>query len=144
MDTVSFFFLLIFLLILSGFFSGGEIALMTLSKTSVRAMQEKNMANADVIAKIKEKPNRLLITILIGNNLVNISASVVATYWATSAFGSEALGYVTGILTLLVLIFGEIFPKTFAQRYSIKFSQVIARPIYLLEYAFYPLIVALE
>ena len=144
MDALSFFFLLVFLLVLSGFFSGGEIALVTLSKASIRAMQEKKLFNADIIAKIKSKPNRLLITILIGNNLVNISASVVATYWATEAFGSDALGYVTGILTLLVLIFGEIFPKTIAQRYAQRFSQIIARPIYMLEYVFYPVIIALE
>lgn len=144
MDNYSTFVLLLFLLVLSGVFSGSEIALISLSKARVRAMIDQNIPNSRVIDKLKANPNRLLITILIGNNLVNISASVVTTVWATKVFGSESLGYVTGILTLLVLIFGEIFPKTYAQKYAEEFSQIIAKPLLFLEYVFYPVILLLE
>ncbi len=132
------------LLVLSGAFSGSEIALVSLSHARVNAMLEHKLPAAHLIARLKSRPNRMLITILIGNNLVNIGASVLATAWASLAFGSQALGIVTGVLTIVVLIVGEIFPKALAQRYSDRFARVVAGPIWVLQKGLYPIVVALE
>lgn len=138
------FLLLLFLIILSGLFSGSEIALVSLSEAKVKALVESGAKNAKIIAKLKNNPNKMLITILIGNNLVNITASVVAAIWTTETFGNEYLGYVTGILTLFILIFGEIFPKAIAQKYSVPFSQFIATFLLILQYIMYPIVIILE
>ncbi|MEJ5168034.1 MAG: CNNM domain-containing protein [Arcobacteraceae bacterium] len=136
--------LLIVLILLSGLFSGSEIALVSLSQAKVKALVDKKAKNSQSIAKLKDNPNRMIITILIGNNLVNISASVVATIWTTETFGNEYLGYATGLLTLLILVFGEIFPKVVAQKYSIFFAQLVSNILILIQYLFYPLILILE
>mgnify|MGYP000851711852 CR=1 FL=1 len=138
------FVLLIVLILLSGLFSGSEIALVSLSEAKVKALLDKKAKNSQSIAKLKNNPNRMLITILIGNNLVNISASVVAALWTTETFGNEYLGYATGILTLFILIFGEIFPKVVAQKYAVVFAQLIANFLLLVQYIFYPIILILE
>lgn len=132
------------LVLLSAFFSGSEIALVSLSHARVRALKEKNIPGSHAIVALKNHPNRMLITILIGNNLVNIAASVLATAWATALFGSVALGWVTGILTLVVLIAGEIFPKAFAQRHNELFARLSAPVLQLLQKALFPLVIALE
>ena len=135
---------LLFLIVLSGFFSGAEIALVSLSEAKIRTMVEKKQKNAKMIEALKNKPQRLLITILIGNNLVNIGASVMATAWATEKFGNNYLGIITGVLTLLVLIFGEIFPKTLADRYAKHFSMIVAPAILLLQRILFPIVWLLE
>ena len=135
---------LLFLIILSGFFSGAEIALVSLTDAKVRSLVEQGSATAKVVEKLKTNPQRLLITILIGNNLVNIGASVMATVWATEKFGDNVLGIITGILTLLILVFGEIFPKTLAEKFSKQFSLVVARPLYLLQQVFFPIVWVFE
>ena len=132
--------LLIVLIILSGVFSGAEIALTSLSPAKVRTMKEDKKMTSDAIVKLKNSPQKLLITILIGNNLVNILATVIATVWGMKFFGSNAIGYVTGILTFIVLVFGEIVPKTFAQKYSVSFSRLIAFPLLWLTYLLFPII----
>ena len=144
MDNTTTFVLMIVLIIVSGIFSGSEIALVTLTKAKIKAMIDNNEPNALVIEKLKSNPNRLLITILIGNNLVNISASVLATIWATEVFGAQSLGIVTGVLTFLVLIFGEIFPKTVAQHNAKRFSIIVSRPLLYLERLLLPIIYIIE
>ena len=99
---------LLVLLVLSGIFSGTEIALVSLSLPRVRAMEASGVQGAHLIQRLKSRPNRMLITILLGNNLVNIGASVLAAAWTSATFGSAALGVATAILTLLVLVLGEI------------------------------------
>ncbi|QOG11748.1 hemolysin family protein [Arcobacter sp. FWKO B] len=138
------FLLLLFLILLSGLFSGSEIALVSLSDAKVKALVDQKAKNSLTIQKLKKNPNRMLITILIGNNLVNISASVVATIWTTQTFGNQYLGYATGILTLFVLIFGEIFPKVIAQKFAVIFSQFVANILIFLQYLFYPVVLVLE
>ena len=136
--------LLIFLIILSGAFSGAEIALTTLSAAKVRAIGKDKKFTSRAIVKLKNKPQRLLITILIGNNLVNILATVIATAWAIGVFGNTAIGIVTGVLTLIILVFGEITPKTFAQKYAEKFARLSAYPLLLLTKILFPIIWILE
>jgi putative hemolysin len=144
MDTSSSIYLLILLLFLSGFFSGSETALTTLSIGKVHALEEKKKICSRFIKKLKEHPEKMLITILIGNNVVNIWASVMASTFAQSYFGSQVVGYVVGVMTLLILVFGEIVPKTLAQRFNIIFSQIASPVLYTLQLVLYPLIFLLE
>ena len=132
--------ILAILILLSGAFSGAEIALTSLSTAKVRSIKKDGKFGSKAIYKLKSKPQRLLITILIGNNLVNILATVIATTWAISVFGSSAIGLVTGGLTFIVLIFGEITPKTLAQKYSERFARIFAHPLLWLTKILYPVI----
>lgn len=120
---------LIILLILSGFFSSAETALTTVNRMKLRALSEEGKKRADTVLKVTENSGKLLSTILIGNNIVNISASALATTLCTAVFGSQFIGVSTGILTFLVLIFGEITPKTLATKYSVQMSMIFVYPI---------------
>jgi len=111
---------------MSGFFSGAESALFSLPEAKVRSLLEQKRRRAKVLAKIKSKPQRLLITILIVNNLINIGASSLATVLAINRFGSAGAGIATGIMTFLILFFGEIVPKSIAQRYAVSIGLFIA------------------
>lgn len=132
--------LLIILILLSGVFSGAEIALTALSPAKVRAIGKDGKFGSRAIVKLKSKPQRLLITILIGNNLVNILATVIATVWGVQVFGDTAIGIVTGALTLIILVFGEITPKTFAQKHSERFARIFAHPLIWLTKVLFPVI----
>ena len=136
--------LLLLLIVVSGAFSGAEIALTSLSPAKTKMMKEDQRVGAKAVFRLKQKPERLLITILIGNNLVNILATVVATIWGIRLFGSNALGIVTGALTLIVLIFGEITPKTYAQKHADGFARMMATPLLWLTYILFPIIWLLE
>lgn len=136
--------LLVLLIALSGVFSGAEIALTSLSAAKVKTLKNDKRFGAKAVFKLKKKPERLLITILIGNNLVNIFATVIATVWATTKWGSSAVGIVTGVLTAVVLIFGEITPKTLAQKYADTFSRTVAYPLLWLRYLLSPISWVLE
>ena len=116
------------LLALSGFFSGSEIACFSLSQARARALADEGRRGAAALVALKSSPDRLLITILIGNNVVNIGAASVATYLATQAFGSAGVGVATGVVTILVLFFGEITPKSFAAANAARIS-LFAAPI---------------
>ncbi|EEH99748.2 hemolysin family protein [Clostridium tertium] len=121
--------LLVILLLMSGFFSMSETALMALSKIRIRHMVEEGVKGAKLVEKLAEDPSRLLGAILIGNNIVNIGASALATSVAVKAFGEGAVGVVTIVMTILVLIFGEITPKSIAKQNSesvaLKVSKII-------------------
>ena len=125
--------LLIVLLILSGFFSMSETALMSISKIRIRHMVEEGVKGAKLLEKLLENPNKLLSAILIGNNIANIGASAIATTLATEIIGGEGgVAIATGIMTVLVLIFGEITPKSIAKQKSEKVSLLVSKPIKLL------------
>jgi CBS domain containing-hemolysin-like protein len=136
--------LLIFLIFLSGFFSAAETAVTSLSPARVRAMVEQNKRFSTIIARLKEHPDKLLISILIGSNIVNVWASVLATTVAQSLFGSDIIGYLVGVLSLIMLVFGEIIPKTLAQRFNVVFAQLSSPFLSLLGLVLYPLIFLLE
>lgn len=120
---------LLFLLSLSFFFSSAETALTTVSMIKIRTLAEEGNARAAKVLKVKEDSPRMLSAILIGNNLVNISASSLATTVAIRLLGSYGAGLATGILTLLILIFGEIAPKNLAsleaEKLSLRYAGVI-------------------
>ena len=124
---------LVGLLILSAFFSSSEVAFVSLSPAKVKLLGDRKSKAAKLVVSLKSHPQRLLATILIGNNLVNILAAGLATMVATELFGSLGLGIATGLMTILILIFGEIFPKAFAQKHAERFSLIFAFPIFALE-----------
>ncbi len=120
---------LIILLGFSAFFSMSETALMALSKIRIRHMVEEEVKNAKLVEKLVENPQRLLGSILVGNNVVNIGASAMATSIAYKAFPSSGVAIATGVMTLLILIFGEITPKSLAAQYSEGISLRVSKPI---------------
>lgn len=103
-------------------------------------MSEEGKKRATKVLSVTENSGKLLSTILIGNNIVNISASAIATTLCTDVFGSKFIGVSTGILTILVLIFGEITPKTLAAKYSIQLSMLFVYPIWILMIILTPII----
>lgn len=117
---------LIILLALSAFFSSAETALTTSNKIRMRTLAESGDARATRVLKITNDSGKMLSAILIGNNIVNISASSIATSLAIQYFGSVGAGIATGILTVLILIFGEVTPKTMAtikaERIALNYS----------------------
>ena len=134
--------LLVILLVLSGFFSMAETALMSLSKIRIRHMVEEKVKGAKLVEKLLEEPNKLLGAILIGNNIVNIGASSLATNVTAKLLGgSEAsIAISTFGMTILVLIFGEITPKSIAKQKSESVSLFVSRPIRLCVIIFKPFV----
>lgn len=121
--------ILVILLALSAFFSSAETAFTTVNKIYMRTLAENNNKRAARVLQITENSGKMLSAILIGNNVVNLSASSLATTLAIRLFGSVAAGIATGVLTLLILIFGEISPKTIAtlraDGLALKYADVI-------------------
>lgn len=134
---------LFFLLILSGLFSSAETALFSISRIKARHISKSLRTTDKLIQKMKEDPHRLLTTVLIGNNLVNVGAAALATALALQIFPDKAIGIATGVMTLLILIFGEILPKSFAQRNNITMARLLIFPIYWCSLLFYPIIIVM-
>ena len=145
--------LLVVLLFLSGFFSGAEIALFSLGAEKIHALRNNTESKRKLqqIARLellKSDPERLLVTILIGNNVVNVGASALATvmatnFAATSGFEQNqtlVLGAVTGVMTFMILLFGEITPKSLAHKYATRFSLWIAPLILSLQFILTPIV----
>ncbi|BDU50190.1 hemolysin family protein [Haliovirga abyssi] len=136
------------LIILSGFFSASETALTAFKRINLKDVGKKNAKVAKLLKNWLRKPNEMLTTILLGNNIVNILASSIATVFALKVIGdkvneTDAIFIVTSVLTIVILIFGEITPKIIAKNYSEKVSKVVISPIYYLSILFYPLVLVL-
>ena len=139
------FFVLMLLIIGSAFFSASETALTSLSKIRLRNMVEEKVKNADKIQRLVEKPNQLLSSILVGNNLVNIAASSLATLLAIELFnGSSGVGIATAFMTIMILIFGEITPKTIAAQNSEKVSLLVVNIISMIVFILAPVVKVLN
>ncbi len=132
--------ILLILIILSAFFSSAETALTTVSKITIRSMIEDGNKKAVIVDKIINNQGKMLSAILIGNNLVNIIASALATILAQNLFGQYAVSFATGLLTIVVLIFGEITPKSLATLNALKLSLAYAKVIYSLMFLLTPAI----
>ena len=132
--------ILLILLLLSCFFSSAETALTTVNKLRIRSLADENVKGAKTVAKLIEDPSKMLSAILIGNNVVNLSASSIATSLAIDHFGSVGAGIATGIVTIMILIFGEITPKTLATIHAEKLSLQYAGIIYFLTQLLTPVI----
>jgi putative hemolysin len=132
-------------LALSAFFSSAESAFISLPKLRVRYLVESGVKGAEKLAKVAEKPERLLATVLLGNNLVNIAAATLGTILAVAAFGAVR-GPIIAVfgVTALILVFAEVIPKTFAVHHAQRLSLIYANPLKIIELCFYPLILALE
>ncbi len=137
--------LLVVLLILSGLMSGSETALTALGEWKIRQMREEGLDPTGVFGLLERQPTRFITTLLIGNNLVNIAATALVTQMSIQlsrdlGFAeSLAVGYATGIMTLLVLIFGEITPKSIAVHNAVGFSRLVIRPVYVLSVVLFPI-----
>lgn len=114
--------ILVILVLLSAFFSSAETAFMTVNKVKIKTLADEGNKRAKRVLAICEDTQKMLSAILIGNNIVNLSASALMTVFVTDLYGSFAIGIGTGVLTLVVLIFGEIVPKTIATTYAEKIS----------------------
>ncbi len=135
---------LIVLLLFSGFFSGAETACMAVSRIQAQAMAKQKKKGSETLLLLKERPRRLIITILIGNNIVNIGASALATVIATDIFGHAGTGIAIGIMTFIILIFGEITPKSYATVHSKKIALRVAPIIMWLSMILSPLVFLFE
>ncbi len=136
--------LLIVLLMMSAFFSASETALMSLSKIRLRHMLEENVKGAERVSRLLKSPSHMLGAILVGNNIVNIASSALATSIAITLFGPvKGIGISTGVMTLLVLIFGEITPKSIASERSEQIALKVAAPISILMVLLTPVLTAI-
>jgi putative hemolysin len=134
---------LVILLMLSAFFSASETALMSLSKIRLRHMVDSETKGAERINKLLKNPSKLLGSILVGNNISNIGASALATSLAISLYGDSGVAIATIAMTILVLIFAEITPKSLAAQNSEKISLKVSGPISLITFILNPLITIL-
>lgn len=132
--------MIILLLILDAFFSASESALLSISRFKVRYMVERKRLGAAYVKRLKDDPERLLSTILIGNNVVTIVASAIATSIAISLNKGDAVVVSTILMSFLIIIFAEITPKSLATRNNETFSLFAAPPIWFLSVAIYPII----
>lgn len=132
------------LLIMSGFFSGSETALTAASRGKLRTAADKGNKGAERALKITEDNERLIGSVLLGNNVVNILATSLATAVLTKLFGSNGVAAATLIMTLLVLIFAEVLPKTLAITHPESFASRVSAPISLVILLFSPLVTAVR
>ena len=105
-------FLFIVCVIFSAFFSSSEVALISMTRAKVRTLDNENRVGSHAIVALKESPEHLLTTILIGNNIVNIAAASIATAIAIKMFGDFGVGIATGFVVIILLVFGEIGPRS--------------------------------
>ena len=132
------------LLLLSGFFSSAETALFSISKTKAIHLAKQKGSTYKLIKRMKDDPHRLLSTILIGNNIVNVGAAALATAITIKLIPGYAVGIATGIMTILILIFGEIFPKSIATRNNILIARLVIFPVYWFSILLTPVIIFLN
>jgi putative hemolysin len=147
LDAADSWLLLAFLvfLALSAFFSSAEAAFISLPKLRIRYLVESGLKGAERLAKVAEKPERFLATVLLGNNLVNIAAATIGTIISVRVFDYPWGPIIATVgVTVLVLVFGEVVPKTLAVHHSQRLSMIYAKPLRVIELCFYPFILALE
>ncbi|MGN9019843.1 HlyC/CorC family transporter [Lachnospiraceae bacterium HCP1S3_C3] len=135
------FIILLVLLCLSAFFSSAETAFTTVNHIRIHSLAENGNKRAAIVEKIVDNSAKMLSAVLIGNNIVNISASSLATILAQRMFGNYAVTIATGILTIFVLIFGEIMPKTIATLSAEKLTLIYSPIIYGIMWLFTPVII---
>ncbi len=134
---------LVICILLSAFFSGAEAVLMSIGIDRARQLIEDGGRKGRALAFMIDRPNELLATILVGNNIVNIWAAAITTVIATRTFESEAIGIATGATTIVVLVFGEVLPKAFARTKAEVLSAFVIRSLQLFYYVLFPVVKAL-
>ena len=136
--------LLVVLIGLSGFFSGLEVALVGVRISKIEQMVKDKVKGATSLLKLKTNPSRMMASVNLGNNLVNVAATAIATDIALKIFGNDGLAIVIGIMTFLILIFGEITPKTYCNANAAKIAVRYSTVLLAFSYAFYPVVRILE
>ena len=131
---------LIVLIALSGFFSGLEVALVGTTRSKVRQMLNEKLPGAISLDKLKSNPSRMMASVNLGNNLVNVASTALATDIALKMFESAGLAIVIGVMTFLILVFGEITPKTYCNANAAKIALRYSRVLLVFSYAFYPIV----
>ncbi|SKC54723.1 Mg2+ and Co2+ transporter CorB, contains DUF21, CBS pair, and CorC-HlyC domains [[Eubacterium] yurii] len=144
MSDLPLFILLVLLVLMSAFFSSSETALINMSKIRLKHLVKEKVKNADKLEKLYEDSNKLIGAILIGNNIVNVATSSIATIITTSRFSNAGLGISVGLTTLVILIFGEITPKNLALKNSESISLFVAPIILFLVRIFTPILFILN
>jgi len=125
---------------LSGFFSGLEVALVGVRKSKVVQLFNENVKGAKALHKLKTNPSWMMSSVNLGNNLVNVGSSALATSVAIRLFGDDGLGIAVGIMTFLILVFGEITPKTYCNANATKIALRYAPVLLGFSYVFYPIV----
>ena len=125
---------------LSGFFSGLEVALVGIRKSKVVQLFNEGKKGSKALHKLKMNPSWMMSSVNLGNNLVNVGASALATTVAMRLFGNDGLGIAVGIMTFLILVFGEITPKTYCNANSTKVALRFAPILLVFSYVFYPVV----
>lgn len=128
------------LILLSAVFSASETALVSISKSKVDELVSKGAKNSRLLRKIRQNPHKMLTTVLVCNNVINIGASAYAAVVFTDIFGDNGIGIATGVMTFFILVFGEIAPKSFAHQYASTVALFMARFIYILQIILFPII----
>ncbi len=132
------------LIVLSGFFSGLEVALVGVSKSKVLQLLNSKAKGAKALHKLKSNPSWMMSSVNLGNNLVNVAASALATTIAIRTFGDDGLGIAIGIMTFIILVFGEISPKTYCNANATKISLRFAPILLGFSYVLYPIVKLFE
>ena len=125
---------------LSGFFSGLEVALVGVRKSKVVQLFNEGKKGSKALHKLKMNPSWMMSSVNLGNNLVNVGASALATSVAIRLFGNDGLGIAVGVMTFLILVFGEITPKTYCNANSTKVALRYAPVLLAFSYVFYPVV----
>ena len=128
------------LIALSGFFSGLEVALVGVRRSKVHQMLSKKLPGANSLHKLKSNPSRMMASVNLGNNLVNVASTALATDIALKIFENNGLAIVIGVMTFLILVFGEITPKTYCNANAAKIALRYSRVLLAFSYAFYPVV----
>jgi CBS domain containing-hemolysin-like protein len=131
---------LVILIGLSGFFSGLEVALVGVRRSIVHQMLNKKLPGATALDKLKSNPSRMMASVNLGNNLVNVASTALATDIALKIFENNGLAIVIGAMTFLILVFGEITPKTYCNANAAKIALRYSRVLLAFSYAFYPVV----
>lgn len=140
MGSILPFFALVILLFLSAYTAASEAALLAVGRVKVRSFVNEKRWGAIALQRLKARPRRMIITTLLGNNVANTGAAALATVLASNYFGSVGIGVATGVLTVLILIFGDIIPKSFAARHAGYFALRLAPSVYWMGYILFPFI----
>ena len=129
---------------LSGFFSGLEVALVGTRKSKVNQLLKEKAKGASALQKLKSNPGWMMSSVNLGNNLVNVGSAALATSIAIRIFGDDGLGIAVGIMTFLILVFGEITPKTYCNANATKIALRFAPVLLAFSYAFWPIVKIFE
>ncbi|HUV03379.1 MAG TPA: hemolysin family protein [Desulfobacteria bacterium] len=132
---------IVLLILLSSFCAAAEMAFVSVDKLTVQEASLKGRKSAIVLERLLKEPDEVISAIVIGNNLANITASVLAGALATSLVGNIGVGIATAVMTLLIVVFGEAIPKAYGI-HNDKFAFLVSRPLYVLRGVFYPLVKA--